>query len=193
MSITGLSSRTAISAQEKGADGMTSMMNRKKTAVLLLLVIAAAAAGLMMGNASCRAAEGSFVTCYVLCKPGDYVNVRRTPSTKGTPVGSLEAGDWFETDGESKNGFLRVYGIGEYGEGWIYCGYVSTEEPVEVFERYVCVAKSRVACRRWMGGPHTQNPWLKNGSNVDVFYMTSEWAVTSRGFIRSEWLEADPE
>ena len=138
-------------------------------------------------------AEESYVTCYVMCKPGDYVNVRRTPSTKAMPVASLECGDWFETDGTSSNGFIRVYGIGEYGEGWIYCGYVSTEEPVEVFERYVCVAKSRVACRRWMNGPKTQNPWLRNGSNVEVFYMTSEWALTSRGFIQSEWLEADPE
>lgn len=190
---TGSSSGRRMYAKEKEANGMIYTMNRRKTALILLAAVLAAVIGVTLGNASCRAAEESFVTCYVLCKPGDYVNVRRTPSKKGTPVGSLEAGDWFETDGTSSNGFIRVYGIGEYGEGWIYAGYVSTEEPEKVFGQYVCVAKGRVACRRWMDGPRTQNPWLKNGSDVQVFYMTSEWAVTNRGFIRSEYLEADPE
>ena len=62
-----------------------------------------------------------------------------------------------------------------------------------MFETYACVAPTRVACRRWMNGPRTQNPWLMNNSLVQVFYMTEEWAVTSRGFIRSEWLEVSPQ
>ena len=172
---------------------MRYMINRKKAAAILLLAVILAAVFHFQSGWIRAQAEDQMITCWVMCKPGDYINVRRTPSTNAMAVGSLEAGDWFETDGTSRNGFIRVYGIGEYGEGWIYCGYVSTEEPKEVFERYVCVAKSRVACRRWMNGPKTQNPWLKNGSNVQVFYMTSEWAMTNRGFIQSEWLEADPE
>ena len=169
------------------------MRKGKRAAVLILAAVMAVIVYSCQVNWLKASAEDTMITCWVMCKPGDYINVRRTPSTKADAVGYLEACDSFRTDGSSKNGFIRVYGIGEYGEGWIYCGYVSTEEPVEVFERYVCVAKSRVACRRWMNGPKTQNPWLRNGSNVEVFYMTSEWALTSRGFIQSEWLEADPE
>lgn len=137
--------------------------------------------------------ENALVKCWILCKPGSQVNVRRTPSKTGQEVGFLEVGDWFETDGCCSNGFVRCFGIGEFGEGWIYAGYVSEYEPEPVFDTYCCVAKNRVACRKWMNGPRTSNPWLKNGSDVQVFYMTEEWAITARGYIQSEWLEADPQ
>ena len=101
--------------------------------------------------------------------------------------------DWFLTDGTSSDGWIRCYGIGEYGEGWIYSGYVAIEEPKPVYEQYVCVAKTRVACRKWIDGPKVDGyAWLTNGSNVQVFYIAGDWAITSRGYIRSEWLEVDP-
>lgn len=62
-----------------------------------------------------------------------------------------------------------------------------------VYDTYVCVAKNRVACRKWMNGPKTATPWLRNGSTVQVFFIAGDWAITSRGYIRSEWLEADPQ
>ena len=130
------------------------------------------------------------IRCWVMCKPGTQVNVRRTPEKKGQVVGYMEVGDDFRTTGESKNGFIRAEGIGEYGEAWIYCGYVVTEEPERIGERYVCTSNGRVACRRWMNGPQVSGrPWITNGSSVDVFYMADGWAVTSRGYIRAEWLE----
>ena len=156
------------------------------SAILAVIVVLV---GCAIGGAE---ENDGMVKCWILCQPGSQVNVRRTPSKNGMEVGFLEVGDWFWTDGSRKDGWIRCYGIGEYGEGWIYSGYVATEEPVKIFEQYVCVAKNRVACRRWMGGPQTSRPWLKNGSNVDVFYMADEWAVTSRGYIKSEWLEVDP-
>ena len=137
-------------------------------------------------------AEGHMTTAWVLCKPGSQVIVRRTPSKSAMEVGQLEVGDSFLTDAVSSNGYIRCYGIGEYGEGWIYAGFVATEEPVPVFQTYCCVAKSRVACRRWIYGPKTQNPWLANGSDVQVFYIAGEWAVTARGYIMAEYLESDP-
>ena len=170
--------------------------NNKRARILLiaLLIIIVIAGTIFMAALSANMAYASdrLVRCWVLCQPGSQVVVRRTPSKNAMEVGQLEVGDWFETDAVSSNGYIRTYGIGEYGEGWIYCGYVSTEEPVKVGMTYCCVAKNRVACRRWMDGPQTANPWLKNGSQVQVFYRTSEWSVTSRGYIRSEYLEADP-
>ena len=138
-------------------------------------------------------AEEHLATCWILCAPGSQVNVRRAPGRNTQEVGFLETGDSFRTDGTCRDGWVRCYGIGEYGEGWIYCGYVAEEEPVAVFEKYCCVAKNRVACRRWIGGPKTGNPWLKNGSSVQVYYIAGDWAVTARGYIRSEYLERDPE
>ena len=158
------------------------------TIIGVLAVVIMALTGWAIGGAE----ENETVKCWILCKPGSQVNVRRTPSKKSEQVGYLEVGDWFRTNGESKNGYIRCYDIGEYGEGWIYSGYVVTEEPVQVYEQYVCVAKKRVACRKWIGGPQTSMPWLKNGSDVSVFYIADGWAITSRGYIQSEWLEANP-
>lgn len=168
---------------------------KRKQIVIVLIAVILAVTGYSLGMRGCRAAEEKLITCWILCKPGEgnQVNVRRTPAKSGQQVGSLEVGDWFLTDGSSANGFIRAYGIGEYGEGWVYCGFVSTEKPVEVNERYCCVARNRVACRRWIEGPQTSRPWLMNGSNVRVYYIAGDWAVTDRGYIRSEWLEVDPE
>lgn len=33
------------------------------------------------------------------------------------------------------------------------------------------------------------SPWLTNGQFVDVFLMADGWAVTSRGYIRAEYLD----
>ena len=161
-----------------------------KTIISILIVALIIAVTAFLAFNLCKGEE--LVTVWVMCKPGSQVNVRRTPSTHGMEVGFLDAGDSFLTDAVSSNGFLRCYGIGEYGEGWVYVGYVVTEEPTPVFERYSCLSNSRVACRRWMGGPKVSgSPWIVNGSNVDVFYVADGWACTSRGYIRSEYLEEE--
>lgn len=165
----------------------TTNKERKVFLIAMVAVIVVVTVALCV---SCKG-EDSLVKCWVLCKPGSQVNIRRTPSKKGQEVGFLEVGDWFLTDGSSKNGFIRAYGVGD-GGGWIFCGNVVEEEPVPVFEQYVCCARTRVACRKWICGPQTSLPWLCNGSNVQVFYKTSEWSITARGYIRSEWLEVDP-
>lgn len=134
-------------------------------------------------------------TAWVMLGPDDYVNVRIKPAKKSTITGYIDTGDAFETDGLSRNGFLQVLGVGENGEGWVFSGYVTDEKPEPVNDRYVCVARNRVACRRWIDGPRIRGKagWLYNGSTVKVYYRTSEWSVTNRGYIRSEWLEVDPE
>lgn len=168
-----------------------SIFNKEKIAAFVVLLIIVLLIGVLIGT--CCKGEDDLVKCWIMCKPGSQVNVRRTPDKRSMEVGYLEAGDWFMTDGSSSNGFIRCYGIGEYGEGWIYCGYVATEEPEPVFEQYVCCAVKRVAIRRWMNGPKVDgSSWLVNGSNVDVFYIADGWACTSRGYILSEYLEVDP-
>lgn len=130
---------------------------------------------------------------WILCR--DYANVHISPSKKSETVGYLDAGDNFETDGKTRNGFLHVLSIGENGDGWVFSGYVSNEQPEKKDSRYVCVASKQLACRRWIGGSRIKGRrgWLKNGETVKVYYRTDEWSVTSRGYIRSEWLDPDPE
>ena len=167
----------------------------KKTIIFALIaaVVLAVTCVVHAGNLAARAEE-QLITCWVMCKPGDYVNVREWASTSAQAVGYLESGDSFQTDGSSRNGFIKAIELGECSESWVYSGYVVTEEPVPVFENYSCCAIKRVAIRRWMGGPKVEKtPWLVNGSDVSVFYIADGWAITNRGYIQSEWLEADPE
>ena len=130
---------------------------------------------------------------WVLCS--DYVNIRRSPYKESMEVGRLDAGDEFETDGKIRNGFIRVLGVGEDDDGWIFAGYTSEDRPENVDGRYVCVAKVRAACRRWADGPRIKGKtgWIYNGTNVRVYWMAGTWSVTSRGYIKTEWLESDPE
>ena len=125
---------------------------------------------------------------WVFCK--SYVNVRMSANKTSPVVGRLDACDEFETDGTVRNGFLKVYGVGENGVGWVFAGFTSEDRPEEENVHYVCAAVKRVACRRWIGGP--RNRWLNNGSRVMVYYTTEYWCVTSRGYIAREWLDADP-
>jgi len=137
-------------------------------------------------------ARAEDTTCWVICKPEDRVNLRIDASKSSKSVGWLECGDEFQTDGTERNGWIRVLDAGEC-ECWIYGGYVVNEKPEEVFENYVVVAREKLACRRWVNGPQIQSrKWLKNGTNVQVFYMAEGWAVTNLGYMQSEWLEVDP-
>ena len=163
--------------------------NKERKVFLIALVAVIVVITVALGVNFCRG-EDSFCTIYAMCK--SYVVVRRAPSKHAMEVGYLENGDWAETDGTCSNGYVRVYGIGEYGEGWVYSGFITLEEPKAVNEQYVVCSNGRVACRRWMGGPKTENPWLKNGSNVFVFCEADGWMLTNCGYVRSEYLEVDP-
>ena len=99
---------------------------RFRTTVFALACALAVAVGFMTGGSRTAAEE---ISCWILCKPGSQVYARRTPDKGGQVVGFLEVGDVFRTTGESRNGWIRAEGIGEYGEAWIWCGYVVTDPP----------------------------------------------------------------
>ena len=169
----------AVRAIQEGSMKIRANTMKKLTALILAAVLIFSAA----------AAETMWVFC------NGYVNVRQSPSKNSTIVGRLDSGEEFETDGTVRNGFIQALGIGENGDAWIFAGFTSDEQPEKTDKQYVCVAKKRVACRRWIKGPRIKGKtgWLYNGSNVKVYWRTSEWAVTSRGYIMTEWLEVDPE
>ena len=149
-------------------------------AALILLVVVLFATG---------RAEETEISCWVLCQPGDHVNLRLEPAKGSKSVGWLECGESFQTDGENRDGWIRVLDAGDC-ECWIYSGYVVTEEPQEIWETMYVVARNQVACRRWVNGPQIESrPWLKNGREVQVFYIAEGWAVTNLGYVEAEWLE----
>lgn len=167
-----------------------SIFSKEKIGAFVLLVVVAVLIGMVIG--SCGKSEETLAECWAMCKPGSRVTVRREPSKKAAEAGYLECGDSFRTDGVSVDGWIRCYGVGE--NGWVYCGYVCTEKPRKVGMRYVCSANSQVACRKWMAGPQIEDrPWIRNGETCEVFVTDGEWAVTSRGYIRIQYLDPDPE
>lgn len=164
-----------------------------KRIALVFLAVVTACIGWWIGSNECRAAEEKPLTCWAMCKPGSYVTIRRSPQKNAMQVGYLDPLDSFQTDGKTKNGYIHVIDVGN-SEGWVHAGYVVTEEPEAAFEQYYCSSLSRVACRRWISGPRVENyGWIVNGSTVQVFYRTEEWSCTSRGYIKSEFLERDPQ
>ena len=125
---------------------------------------------------------------FILCNPKTPVNVRRSPKKGDNISGRLEFGESVITDGMEKNGFLHIIGITEDGEGWIFAGYTVEDQPVKLEgARASIAAPGRVMSYRWINGK--QNGWLKMLEEVDVYAWSEEWAVTSKGYIRTKYLE----
>lgn len=138
----------------------------------------------IMASISCFAEEVEYFT---ICQPDSFVCVREHAKKASAESGYLMLGDRVVSDGKRKNGFIHVLGITEAGEGWVHSGFLIEDEPVvdEVTARII--SDGRVACRRSIGG--TRRKWLKNGDEVVVYACGSEWSITDKGFIKSEFLE----
>lgn len=176
--------------------------NRKKEAksdiariiwvVIQLLIVAAVIVGIIIALNDVGLADEDYVAdVYAICQPGDFVNVRATPKKNGEVVGRFDCGDKLRTDWETQNGYLHVFVSLEVDEAWIHLGYVSAWEPEwKAGEMMTVSAEGRVACRRWCDGPRIDGRagWVQPGTTVQVFYWTPEWAVTNRGYLRSEYL-----
>lgn len=124
-------------------------------------------------------------TVWVLCQPGSYVNIRSRPSGRSDAVGYADCGEAFDTDGISKNGFLHVYASIENGEGWISKGYLVYEKPAFISRKMTVSGRGRVNARKTINGK--RRCWVKPGDVVTVYWI-AEWAVTSKGFIKTEYL-----
>ena len=129
------------------------------------------------------------VECWILCQPDSFVNARMNPKKKSIEIGRLECGDKIYTDGKVKNGFLHVYGLSfEVGEGWVHKGYVVYDEPYKpVFQDTTVNANGRVKARKTINGQ--KRCWLKDGQSIKVYYVSNEWCVTNKGFVKTEYID----
>ena len=126
---------------------------------------------------------------WVLCRPGDWVNARRKPSTRSESLGRLECGDRIWTDGKERHGFLHVVNLSmEESEGWVYAGYVvDGPSDGEGTMQVTVQASGRVALQKCRDGE--RRGWAKSGNTLTVYAFGGGWAVTNRGWIRTEYLE----
>lgn len=124
---------------------------------------------------------------YILCK--DYVIIRQWGSRHAVEIGQLDPCDEVEVDGRTKDGFAHIVAP---MDGWVWAGNIVFSPVEEVNRPAYVTAKKRVACRKWCDGPQIdEKPWMITGSECRVYYMDSEWAVTSRGYVKVEYLEVE--
>ena len=156
----------------------------------VLLVIALTFILIAIFTSSAQSEDETF-TVWVLCQPDDYINVREKPSRKGIVCGRYDPCEEVITDGKIRNGYLHLVGMGlEATDTWIHKGYISYDEPKVLGGQSALVTcNGRLAARKYIGGKVRK--WLKNGDRVRVYYITDEWAVTNRGFVKSQYIELE--
>ena len=134
------------------------------------------------------AAFADEVEYYVICDPRSYVCVHLHPKKSGEETGRLEIGDRVYADGRKRNGFLHCTGINnEWGEGWVWKGYLVEDRPTVCSTRATVVSRGKVFCRSYVNGAKVGK--LKSGAEVQVLAYSDEWAVTKKGYIRTQYLE----
>ena len=156
------------------------LLKEKRTIKIILLV-------LLLITVTVSSLGEELYDAWVICQPGDYINVRMNPSRKSQIVGYADAGDSILVDGTTKNGYVKCYGIGENGSGWVHNGYVVYDEPKRVTCTAVVVSRGRLAARKCIKGKVRK--WLHNMDELNVFFISEEWCVTNKGFIKTEHLD----
>lgn len=128
-------------------------------------------------------------TRFILCnpKPENHVAIRRSPRKGSEETGRLDCGDPILTDGKTRNGYLHILGMTEDGEGWVHTGYVVDDKPLIERCNATIAASGRVMSYRRISGK--RNGWLNVCMDVKVYARSDEWAVTSKGFVRTKYLE----
>lgn len=155
----------------------------------IVIIAICIAVGLASYNIASRIndahAETVTATGYIMCK--SYVMIRMWPSRKAQEIGQLDPCDTVEIDGRTKDGYAHIVAP---CDGWVWAGYITFSEPKKIDAPGVVTAKKRVAARRWCDGPNVDSkPWLISGSEVRIYWMCDDWALTNRGYVKSEWLE----
>ena len=151
----------------------------------LVLIIAILIRDFSLADAFADEANGQ---AWVLCDPESHVCIRSAPRKSGIECGGALCGCHLMTDSTETNGFLHIVDVSaEESDAWISLRYITFSEPHEVNGTATVRSDGRVACRKWIAGKIVS--WIHNGDQLTVYWMSDEWAVTSRGYVMSCYLE----
>ena len=149
--------------------------------LVILAVIVICAGYMLLAETGLAYAEVKW-ECWVVCEPDSFVCIRSQPSLHGRVVGWMYAGDRVIADDHKGEWIHSSDLLVEAGEGWICMDYLSEVQPVDA-GGMACVVTGdgRVAVREGIGG--TRIGWLKPGTEITVYMVAGEWAVTDKGFV----------
>ena len=164
-------------------------MKISRDSFIVIFIVVFIAAVLLITNCW---ADSETAEAWVICHPASYVNARMKPSGRSESIGMLEAGYLVHLDGKVKKGFAHCVDMAlESKEGWLSAGYLVFDEPLWLNGAWYRVdAGGRVAARKCVDGKRLN--WLKDGTRLQVFWLSNDWCVTTRGFVRTEYLKEDP-
>lgn len=152
---------------------------------IVLMVLAIIAVVNWFGSAI---AEQETESRWVVCMPGDGVNVRPLPNKHADPTSILEPGREIQITGKPRNGYVHCVGLAsETCEGWVSEKYLVNSPVVFTDKDAVVISKGRLAVRKCIGGKRTR--WLKPGDVVRVYLWSAEWCVTDVGYVQTRFLE----
>ena len=146
----------------------------------------------LLWSPACAEDEMTY-SCWVICQPDQDGNlgeviIRERPSRNAAEVGAVVAGTRLRTDWKESGKWLHLVDLNnETGEGWICINYIVFDEPIRLDLEGVIKGKGRVACRKSIGGELRK--WANPGQELTVYWYSSEWVVTDRGYIQSQFVE----
>ena len=127
-------------------------------------------------------ADDGGLDAWVICQPGQFVSVREGPSEGAERTDQYGATDRIRLDGTYRNGYARC------AKGWISVTCVVTDQPEWENGKQYTVKESTVA---WSGFEWKHAGVIDKGTQVQVFWRSAEYCVTTRGMIRTEDLEEE--
>ena len=168
-------------------------IRRALFAIIEFALIVAIIYVIVTGLQSLGLAEGTETKAYVVCQPKDWVNARTGPSRKSVSLGELRTGDVVWVTGEQKGRYVLCDNDRfEQGECWVHSGYIVYDEPEWMDGRTGTVTcKGPLMARKNVDGEVRKQ--LKPGAEIQVYWKTNEWCVTSAGFVMTEYIEIDGE
>lgn len=161
---------------------------RKNSRILLIAALTGILIGSVIGLMA--TAEERLTEAWVLCQPDSWINIRARANSHSQNEGTLISGDRIWVDGLTENGYAHCDNMTtEAGEGWVHTGYIVFDEPKDIYRICKIRSNGRVACRRTIDGD--RRCWVVNGSEVNIFQVAGDWAVTDKGFIQSKFINLE--
>lgn len=154
------------------------MDSRTKRIVIVVMIFLT----LFIFIAALGFADDGGLDAWVLCPPGQIVYLYEEPSETAETTGRCRATDRIRLDGTYRNGYARCE------KGWVSVTCIVTEKPEWENGRWYTVKESTVA---WSGFEWKCAGVIDKGTNLQVFWRSAEYCVTTRGMIRTKDLEEE--